>query len=89
MKVGELCKTGDDPNQLYAAFPPHWGHGIGLTWEKPWFVQDCDDVIGENWYLAIEKSPYKPRFGVKTFKQNPLVAVDGCQVISTTPKYWV
>lgn len=104
MKVSELCKIGDDyleshgaslsevqddPNQLYAAFPPHWGHGIGLTWEKPWFVQDCDDVIGENWYLAIEKALYKPGFGVVTFEQNLLVTKDGCQVISTTPKYWV
>lgn len=28
----------NDKEKLYAAFPPHWGHGIGLTWERPWFI---------------------------------------------------
>lgn len=104
MMVKDLCKIGDDylvengvslsekqndPNQLYAAFPPHWGHGIGLTWEQPWFVQDCEDVIEENWYLAIEKALYKPGFGVVTYEQNLIVTKNGCLVLSTTPKYWI
>ncbi|MTI68364.1 MAG: aminopeptidase P family protein [Firmicutes bacterium] len=102
--VKELCKAGDDyllsrgvslsaeqndKNKIYAAFPPHWGHSIGLTWERPWLIHEEDVVLEENMYLAVEKGLYQPGMGTATYEQNLLVTKTGAEVLSTAKKLWL
>ncbi|MGK0466968.1 M24 family metallopeptidase [Clostridium sp.] len=102
--VKELCKAGDefllktgvslsseqnDENEIYAAFPPHWGHSIGMTWERPWFINDEDVVLEENMYLAIEKGLYQPGMGTATYEQDLIVTKTGAEVLTTTRKLWL
>jgi len=28
----------DQPGGIHASYPAHWGHGLGLGWERPWLV---------------------------------------------------
>lgn len=102
--VKELCKAGDeflikrgvslsseqnDDEQIYAAFPPHWGHSLGLTWERPWFIYEEDVVLKENMYLAIEKGLYQSGLGTATYEQNLLVTNKGAEVLSTARELWL
>lgn len=84
-----LASEQNDPEQVYAAFPPHWGHGIGMTWERPWFVKEETMTIQENMYLAVEKCLYKPGLGTVNYEQNLLVTADGNQLLTTTQKLWI
>jgi Xaa-Pro aminopeptidase len=36
------------------AYPPHWGHGLGLGWEGPWLLPDSREPLEANYTLAIE-----------------------------------
>ncbi len=103
--IAELCATGDDflrshgitleeerqdnPDKLYAAFPPHWGHGIGLSWEEPWFVESDRSVVQEGMYLAVEKALYRPGVGTVTYEQNLLVSAHGAEVLTKAKKIWI
>ncbi len=103
-KISDIVKAGDlyltergisldadqnDPNTIYAAFPPHWGHGVGMTWERPWFVKDETMVVMENMYLAVEKCLYKPGLGTVNYEQNLLVTANGPRILTTTQKLWI
>lgn len=102
--IKELCQAGDDfllrrgvslsaeqndAKQIYAAFPPHWGHSIGLTWERPWFIYEEDVVLKENMYLAVEKGLYQPGMGTATYEQNLIVTKTGAEVLTKTRKLWL
>ena len=84
-----LASEQSDPEEIYAAFPPHWGHGIGMTWERPWFIEEEGMIVQENMYLAVEKCLYKPGIGTVNYEQNLLVTATGCEVITTTQKLWI
>ena len=99
--VSELCQMGDhyleehgvslsaqqdDARQIYAAFPPHWGHGLGMTWERPWMVESEDMVIQKGMYLAIEKALYQQEVGTVTYEQDMLVTDTGIELLSHTKK---
>ncbi len=84
-----LDSVQDNPEKIYAAFPPHWGHGIGMTWERPWFVAEETMEIQENMYIAIEKCLYKPGIGTVNYEQNLLVDPEGPRVLTTTQKLWI
>ena len=83
-----LSDDQQDPEQLYAAFPPHWGHGVGMTWERPWFIREEPMLLEKNMYIAIEKCLYKPGRGTVNYEQNLLVTHDGCRVLTSTKKRW-
>jgi Xaa-Pro aminopeptidase len=83
-----LAQQQDNPNQIYAAYPPHWGHGIGMTWERPWLVKDEDIVIKPNMFLAVEKALYKPGTGTVSYEQNFLVTENGTEVLTKSKKKW-
>lgn len=104
VRISDIVKAGDqyltergisleseqtDPSKIYAAFPPHWGHGVGMTWERPWFVKEETMVVQENMYLAVEKCLYKPGLGTVNYEQNLLVTSDGARVLTTTKKLWI
>jgi len=103
-KISEIVKEGDeylrthgislssvqnDSQEIYAAFPPHWGHGIGMTWERPWFVLEETLTVQEHMYLAVEKCLYSPSVGTVNYEQNLLVTADGVEVLTTTEKFWI
>ena len=104
ISVRELCRIGDqyleehgvslsaeqnDPEQIYAAFPPHWGHGIGMTWERPWFIEEETMELQEGMFVAVEKALYKEGVGTVTYEQNLLVTQDGAQTLTTTRQVWL
>jgi Xaa-Pro dipeptidase len=105
LPISQLCRIGDeflrrrgvllagetqnDPEKIYAAFPPHWGHGIGLSWEEPWFVESDPTILREGMYIAVEKALFQPGIGMVTFEQNLLVRSDGPEVLTTTKKIWI
>lgn len=104
LSVKELCQIGDnyllkngmtlsanqdDESKIYAAFPPHWGHGIGMTWEKPWFIETDETILQEGMYIAVEKALYKKEVGTVTYEQNMLVTKDGVELLTTTNPYWI
>ena len=102
--VRELCEIGDkyleehgvslsgeqnDPNQIYAAFPPHWGHGIGMTWERPWFIHEETMELKAGMFIAVEKALYKEGVGTVTYEQNLLVTENGSETLTTSEKVWL
>lgn len=104
MTVKELCQTGDDyltahgvslnanqddPEQIYAAFPPHWGHGIGMTWERPWFIEEEELELKPGMYVAVEKALYKEGVGTVTYEQNLLITETGAEVLTTAKPVWL
>lgn len=104
ISIRELCEAGDkylvehgvslsseqtDKNVLYAAFPPHWGHGIGLTWERPWFIHEEETILKENMYIAVEKGLYQPGLGTVNYEQNLIVTKDGSETLSKAKKKYI
>ncbi len=104
LTVKELCQIGDswlkergvslsdtqeDPSVTYAAFPPHWGHGIGMTWERPWFIEEETMTLQEGMYVAVEKGLYQPGLGTVTYEQNLLIAANGPEVLTSTKNLWI
>ncbi len=104
LRVSELVELGDkylldngvsldsdqtDPSKVYAAYPPHWGHSLGMTWERPWLIKSEDFVIKENMYLAVEKCLYNPEIGTTFFEQNLIVGKEGAEIISTSKTRWL
>ena len=104
MTVKELCKVGndyleahgvslsaeqDDDSKVYAAFPPHWGHGIGMTWERPWFIEEEELTLKPGMFVAVEKALYKKEIGTVTFEQNLLITETGAELLTTTKPVWV
>jgi Xaa-Pro dipeptidase len=80
-EAGVGLEPGSDA-ELAAAYPPHWGHGLGLGWERPWFVESEDLVIEEGMYLAIERSIVMHGVGTAAAEQNLLVDADGSEVLT-------
>lgn len=104
VSVKELCAMGDayllehgvtlspeqtDPDKIYAAFPPHWGHGIGMTWERPWFIDTEDITLEAGMYVAVEKALYKPDVGTVTYEQNLLITETGIELLTTSKPIWL
>jgi len=84
-----LASLQDEAGTIYAAFPPHWGHGLGLTWEQPWIVENEKTVLQEGMYMAVEKALYSPGVGTVTYEQNVLITKEGCRTLSTSRKLWI
>ncbi|ARK23953.1 hypothetical protein SporoP37_04050 [Sporosarcina sp. P37] len=102
--VKNLCQSGDqflldhgvgfssvqtDPNVTYAAYPPHWGHGLGMTWEQPYFTSEEEVIIQAGMCIAIEKALYRQDVGTVFFEQNLLVTETGIELLTTTEKIWI
>ncbi|MFO7729657.1 MAG: Xaa-Pro peptidase family protein [Spirochaetia bacterium] len=84
-----LASVQDEVGTIYAAFPPHWGHGLGLTWEQPWIVENQKAVLQKGMYMAVEKALYSPGVGTVTYEQNVLITREGCRTLSTSRKLWI
>lgn len=83
--AGVALDPADAADGLVAAYPPHWGHGLGLGWERPWMTAGEPGTIGEGTYLAIERSVTDPVAGTAAAEQNLLVTADGVEVLTAGP----
>ncbi|WP_160848625.1 M24 family metallopeptidase [Pontibacillus yanchengensis] len=103
LRVKDLCRIGDNyleergvsfavdqtnADVIYAGYPPHWGHGLGMSWERPWLVKEEEMTLEPNMFLAIEKSLYKPGVGTVSYEQNIKVTENGACILTTSPKKW-
>lgn len=75
----------DDPGDLHAGYPPHWGHGLGMGWERPWFIEGEDLLIEDGMYLAIEHAVTLRDGGTVAAEQNLLVHANGVEVLTVGP----
>lgn len=73
------------PGQIAAGYPAHWGHGLGLGWERPWMVADETLRIEENMHLAIERAIALEGVGTVAAEQNLLVSRDGVELLTGGP----
>ncbi len=87
-----LCtQYGAASNQMAEKWP-HFGHGIGLFFEKPYIGPDmCEDsdVFQEGMALGVEAFFGLDTVGAAGFEQNVLVTAKGTEVITRTPMiFW-
>jgi Xaa-Pro dipeptidase len=67
---------------IHASFPVHWGHGLGLGWERPW-ITETETLSIEPWmYLAIERALTATGIGTAAAEQTVLVAESGIEILS-------
>jgi Xaa-Pro dipeptidase len=71
--------------EMAAGYPPHWGHGLGLGWERPWLVDAEDLFIKTGMCLAIERSIAQQGVGTASAEQNLIVTSEGAEVITEGP----
>lgn len=87
-----LCaQFGAASNQMSEKWP-HFGHGIGLFFEKPYIGPDMcedDDLFLEGMALGVEAFYGRDGVGAAGFEQNVLVTAKGTEVITKTPMvFW-
>jgi Xaa-Pro aminopeptidase len=81
--AGQIAAAGMDAVEGgRLAYPPHWGHGLGLGWEGPWLLPGSAEPIEQDYALAIEATI---RFGEITVsgEENLLVGNGAPEVLST------
>ena len=86
-----LCtQFGAESNQMAEKWP-HFGHGLGLFFEKPYLGVDMcsdDDIFEEGMALGVEAFFGLPGLGSAGFEQNLLVSADGTELLTSTPMIW-
>lgn len=80
--AGVVTAETGQPGQIQASYPAHWGHGLGLGWERPWMVADSDAVIEPAMYIAIERALALDGVGVAAAEQNLLVGEDRVEILT-------
>jgi Xaa-Pro aminopeptidase len=76
---------GARPGEICASYPAHWGHCLGLGWERPWMVADSEAAIEPGMYLAIERALTLEGVGTVAAEQNLLVGDHGADVLTVGP----
>ena len=86
-----VCRQyGAESNQMAEKWP-HFGHGIGLFFEKPYLGPELcseDDIIEEGMALGVEAFFGTEDLGSTGFEQNLLVTAEGTEIITKTPMIW-
>ena len=87
-----LCaQYGAVSNQMSEKWP-HFGHGVGLFFEKPYIGPDMctdDDIFQEGMALGVEAFFGRDGVGAAGFEQNVLVTKSGTEVITKVPMvFW-
>jgi Xaa-Pro aminopeptidase len=98
VKVKQVAQHGLDLSRQYGAESnqmaekwPHFGHGLGLFFEKPYLgVAMCtdEDVFEEGMALGVEAFFGQPGLGSAGFEQNMLVGADGVELLTSSPMLW-
>jgi Xaa-Pro aminopeptidase len=86
-----LCKqAGAESNQMSEKWP-HFGHGVGLFFEKPYIGPEMctdEDIFEEGMAMGVEAFFGRSSVGSAGFEQNILVTADGIELITTSPMLW-
>ncbi len=72
--------------QIASNFPVHWGHGLGLGWERPWLTESEDMTIQPGMVLAVERALTLPGVGTAAAEQNILVGEAGIEILTAGPE---
>ncbi len=97
-KVKDVARHGLELSRQYGAEAnqmsekwPHFGHGIGLFFERPYLGVDmCEDtdVFEPGMALGVEAFFGLPGIGSAGFEQNLIVGDDGIELLTTPPMIW-
>ena len=86
-----LCKQyGAESNQMAEKWP-HFGHGVGLFFEKPYIGPEMctdEDTFEEGMAFGIEAFYGRANLGSTGFEQNILVTKAGIELLTRTPMIW-
>ncbi len=98
VRVKQVAQHGLDLSRQYGAESnqmaekwPHFGHGLGLFFEKPYLgvaMCDDDDVFEEGMALGVEAFFGLPGLGSAGFEQNMLVGAQGIELLTSSPMLW-
>ena len=93
--MGEIAAIGDE---LVAAFGgvkdqaaekwPHYGHGVGLFFEKPYISRvlgTADELFEPGMVIGVEAFLSEPGVGSAGHEDNAIVTADGIERITATP----
>lgn len=94
-RVSEVVATGEaalaalgvaanpgEAGSIYSSFPVHWGHGLGMGWERPMMTSTDETLIRPGMYLAIERTLGMVGIGTAAAEQTLLVTEDGIEILS-------
>ena len=73
------------PGMIVASYPAHWGHALGLGWERPWMTAGETLIIQPGMYLAIERALTLAGVGTVAAEQNLLVGEQGIEILTEGP----
>ncbi len=98
MATADLVAVGDEalasagvgapaagPSGMYASYPAHWGHGLGLGWERPWLVSSEPLTLEPGMVLAVERAITLEGVGTVAAEQNLLVTRSGAELLTAGP----
>lgn len=98
MATAEVVAIGDEalaaagvgtsagqPGRMHASYPAHWGHGLGLGWERPWLVSSEPLTLQEGMVLAVERAITCDGVGTVAAEQNLLVTGSGAELLTAGP----
>jgi NAD+ synthase (glutamine-hydrolysing) len=86
--AGDVARAGTRaiPSDFRQAYPPHWGHGLGMAWEGPWLYPDNQEPVETGYALAIELA-LSDNHGNAGFGEDNLIVTDGGPEM-LTPSTW-
>jgi Xaa-Pro dipeptidase len=70
---------------LWASYPAHWGHGLGLGWERPWLASSESLIIQSAMVLAVERAITLEGTGTAAAEQNLIVTDTGVELLTAGP----
>jgi Xaa-Pro dipeptidase len=85
--AGAIARAGTAavPSPFSLAYPPHWGHGLGLGWEGPMLLAENEDPIEEGMALAVEVTINGGRGLVASGEENVIVRDAGPELLTFSP----
>jgi len=81
-----LGGEAERPGQIVASYPVHWGHCLGMGWERPWMTLPGDGAIEPGMVLAIERALTLEGVGTAAAEQNLLVTQQGFELLTQGPR---
>jgi len=86
IEAGAIARAGTAavPAKFSLAYPPHWGHGLGLGWEGPVLLPDSRDPVEEGMALAVEVTISDNHGRAASGEENVIVRRDGAQLLTTS-----
>lgn len=69
---------------ITSRFPVHWGHGLGLGWERPWLTASETMMLQPGMVLAVERALSMAGVGTAAAEQNLVVTDTGAEVLTET-----